>query len=246
MPASDIGLLDVVSKVGERRGVEARGLAVRARLHLPRVARPDGTVGRRLALAEVSRSVRHLSADIAAIRRLVPTGGVRDLDDLRFVVYDDEKAFAVFTHMHYLRSARPGSVNFALVDRSSGLPVALCSATPLDWRRLGSALEQRYGVPVEQIWGYLAGLLVRCRALQRDFQAVGPGAALVSARTAERAPSGHDGGPKSGVHRHQLPSCQLAGVAACQAAALPVPEPAIRQPSAATPGVRYRRSTRAA
>jgi hypothetical protein len=150
LPAS--GFLDVVSKVGERRGVEARGLAVRARLHLPRVARPDGTVGRRLALAEVSRSVRHLSADVTAIRRLVPTGGVRDLEDLRFVVYDDDKAFAVFTHMHYLRSARPGSVNFALVDGSSGLPVALCSATPLDWRRLGSALEQRYGVPVQQIW----------------------------------------------------------------------------------------------
>jgi hypothetical protein len=144
--------LDVARKVAETRGVETRALAVRTRLHLPRVARPDGVVGRRLALAEISRSARHLSADIAAIRALVPTGDARALDDLRFVVYDDEKAFAVFTHMHYLRSARPGSVNFALVDGSSGLPVALCSATLLDWRRLGSALEQRYGVVPEEVW----------------------------------------------------------------------------------------------
>ncbi|TCC05142.1 hypothetical protein [Kribbella soli] len=105
-----------------------------------------------MALAEAIRSARHLSADIAAIRGLVPSGGIRRLDDLRFVVYDDDKAFAVFTHMHYLRSARPGSVNFALVDRSSGLPVALCSATPLDWQRLGGALEQRYGVLLEEVW----------------------------------------------------------------------------------------------
>ncbi|MET9272449.1 hypothetical protein [Kribbella sp. NPDC003557] len=67
-------------------------------------------------------------------------------------MYDDEKAFAIFTHLHYLRSARPGSVNFALVDEVSGLPVALCSATPLDWRRLGSALEQRYGVAPQEVW----------------------------------------------------------------------------------------------
>jgi len=60
------GFVEVVAKVAERRGVDARGLAVRARLHLPRVARSDGTVGRRLALAEVIRSSRHLSADIAA------------------------------------------------------------------------------------------------------------------------------------------------------------------------------------
>jgi len=146
------GFVEVVAKVAERRGVDARGLAVRARLHLPRVARSDGTVGRRLALAEVIRSSRHLSADIAAIRGLVPSGETRGLDDLRFVVYDDDKAFAVFSHLHYLRSARPGSVNFALVDRSSGLPVALCSATPLDWRRLGGALERRFGVPPREVW----------------------------------------------------------------------------------------------
>jgi hypothetical protein len=149
---SESSFLNVVSKVAEGRRLEMRALAVRTRLHLPRVARGDGTVGRRLALAEISRSARRLSADVAAIRAFVPTAEVTGLDELRFAVYDDDRAFAVFTHMHYLRSARPGSLNFALVDVRSGLPVALCSATPLDWRRLGNAIEQRYGVPSERVW----------------------------------------------------------------------------------------------
>lgn len=149
---SDSIFTDVVTKVAQRRKVESRALAVRSRLHLPRVVRRDGSVGRRMALAEVSRSARHLSDDVAAVRGLVPAGEVRDLADLRFVVYDDDRAFSVFTHLHYLRSARPGSVNFALVDRTSGSPIALCSATQLDWARLGRAIESAYGVPVDRVW----------------------------------------------------------------------------------------------
>ncbi|WP_410787342.1 hypothetical protein [Kribbella sp. C-35] len=145
-------LMDVVAGVAKTRNVDARELAVRTLLHLPRVARRDGTVGRRLALAEISRGVRHLSADIAAIRALVPTRVVDDVSDLRFQVYDDDKAFLVLTHMHYLRSARPDSTNFALVDRRSRLPVALCSATQLDWQRVGDRLGRLYGVPFERMW----------------------------------------------------------------------------------------------
>jgi hypothetical protein len=94
-----------------------------------------------------------LSGDIAAIRALVPTTVVDSPRELEFVRYaKDATPFAVFTHLHYLRSARPDSLNFALVDRSSRVPIALCSATALDWRRLGSTLHRQYGVPPEQIW----------------------------------------------------------------------------------------------
>ncbi|MGW7679683.1 Mom family adenine methylcarbamoylation protein [Kribbella sp. NPDC054772] len=141
-----------MSAVAKSRSVEERALAVRTLLHLPRIARHDGHVGRRLALAEISRSARHLSADIAAVRALVPTSAAERVAELMFDKYEDDKAFAIFTHLHYLHSARPGALNFALLDRHTELPIALCSANLLDWQRLGHGLERWYGVPMDRVW----------------------------------------------------------------------------------------------
>lgn len=134
-----------------RNGLEPRALTVRTLLQMPRVARPDGSVSRRQVLTELRRSADDLRADHAMIRRLVPTNRF-PLQDLRFVEYDAVEAAAIFSNLHYLRSARDDSRNFALVDPVYGLPVSLCSVSPMEWMRVGRQIQSQFGTPIERIW----------------------------------------------------------------------------------------------
>ncbi|MEU4193875.1 hypothetical protein AB0E69_18390 [Kribbella sp. NPDC026611] len=127
--------------------VPTRALSVRGLLHLPLLVRPDGRVSRRDVADELHRTADRLRDDLRSVDALIP----RDefpLSDLRFVRLKNDVADEVFGRLHYLRSARAGSVNFALVDPLSGRPVTLCSVSPLEWMRVGRQLQKQFGVPL--------------------------------------------------------------------------------------------------
>lgn len=145
------GFADLVSAAAERYDVPFRALSVRALLHLPRLARADGTVTRQHLRAELNRNADRLKHDQRSITDLIPTDRYQ-LSDLRFVRLTNAVADQIFARLHYLRSARPGSMNFALVDPLRRLPVSLCSVSPLEWKRVGRQLQSQFGVPVGAAW----------------------------------------------------------------------------------------------
>ncbi|MGC4943006.1 hypothetical protein [Kribbella sp. DT2] len=142
---------ELVSSCARRHGVEPRALAVRTLLQLPRVAAHSGRILRRDLDAELRNSAVQLQADQAKVLDLVPTYR-HPLKDLRFVECETADAEAIFGNLHYLRSARPGSRNFALVDPPHRRPVTVCSVSPLDWALVGKQLSRQFGVPVERMW----------------------------------------------------------------------------------------------
>ncbi|QNE22400.1 hypothetical protein F1D05_36520 [Kribbella qitaiheensis] len=140
------------SEVALKLKVERRALIVRTLLHLPRVADDNGQVGWQLAQAELKRCAEELRADQAKVRGLVSTDSF-PLQDLVFKGdYDSTEAETIFSHLHYLRSARQGSRNYALVDPMYGLPVSLCSVSPLEWKLVGRQLSKQFQIPAAKIW----------------------------------------------------------------------------------------------
>jgi len=142
---------DPLSAVAEKYGVAPRALTVRTLLHLPRLARSDGTVGEKQVRAELKRNAERLRRDHQAIDALIPTDRY-PLTDLEFVRLGGGQAHQIFSTLHYLRSARAGSLNFALVDPVRRLPVTLCSVSPLEWLRVGRQLQSQFGVPLGAAW----------------------------------------------------------------------------------------------
>ena len=124
---------------------------VRTLLHLPRLARIDGTIKESQLIAELHRSAERLRRDQQQVQGLVSKNEF-ELCDLRFVRFGNAEADRIFSALHYLRSARAGSLNFALVDPVHHLPVTLCSVSPLEWVRVGRQLELQFGVPMETAW----------------------------------------------------------------------------------------------
>ncbi|MEV8371837.1 hypothetical protein AB0P21_03820 [Kribbella sp. NPDC056861] len=106
---------------------------------------------RRQVDAELRNCAVGLRADQAGIADLISADRF-ELQDLRFVEYDDRNAARIFKHLHYLRSARAGSRNYALVDPMRGLPVTLCSVSPLEWALVARQLSSQFGVPRERAW----------------------------------------------------------------------------------------------
>jgi hypothetical protein len=147
----DSPFTELVARSATSHRVEPRALTVRTLLHLPRVAGHSGRLTRRQLDAELRNCAVGLRADQGEILDLVPTDGYL-LRDLRFVSYDDRNAARIFGHLHYLRSARAGSKNYALVDPLHGRPVSLCSVSPLQWSVVGRQLRSQFGVPPERVW----------------------------------------------------------------------------------------------
>jgi len=141
----------MLAAAASRHNVPSRALSVRVLLHLPRLARMDGTMSRREIAAELNRNAARLHHDQRSINDLIPTDRYH-LSDLRFVRLTNDVADQVFARLHYLRSARAGSMNFALVDPLSRLPVTLCSVSPLEWMRVGRQLQSQFGVPLGAAW----------------------------------------------------------------------------------------------
>lgn len=131
-------------------GVDRRALAVRTRLHLPCYTNPAGQVSYQKAVSVVVRNAARLRKDQRAVRDLIPRREY-ELSDLEFRQIGAE-ADRVFDSLHYLRNARQGSLNFALVDKNTGTPLTLCSASPLEWKRVAEQLVLQFGVPQDAVW----------------------------------------------------------------------------------------------
>jgi hypothetical protein len=140
-----------VDVTARKVGVDPRALSVRVLLHLPRVATLTGEMTRDQLDRELFHNSRQLREDVRAAGDLVSAREFA-LQDLVFAPIPAERAEAVFRSLHYLKSARPGSVNFALLDPVGRLPVSLCSVSPLESRRVGGQIHARFGVPPERIW----------------------------------------------------------------------------------------------
>ncbi len=142
---------ELVARSAVEYGVEPRALSVRTLLQLPRVARYNGCLRQRDLAAELRASAVSLRADQDAIAALIPVHSF-PLQDLRFVEYRGPETAAIFGRLHYLRSARAGSRNFALIDPIHQLPITLCSVSPLEWAVVGRQLRGQFGLPIERVW----------------------------------------------------------------------------------------------
>jgi hypothetical protein len=132
-------------------GVEPRALAVRALLQLPRVATHDGWIAGWRVQRELRLSALRLRSDTQAVRIHLPMERF-ELHDLVFEQIPSSRATPVLTSLHYLRSARPDSLYFALVDPIHSLPVSLCSVSPLVWKRLANRISAQFAIRVGQVW----------------------------------------------------------------------------------------------
>ncbi len=148
-PASSFAVL--ASEVARGVGVEPRALAVRALLHLPRVASYKGWVTRWQAQKQLRISAERLRRDAWAARSHLPTEKF-PLRELAFELIEPSRAVPVLMSLHYLQSVRPHSVYFALVDPIKRLPVSLCSVSPLEWKCVGIQLRTRFGIRPERVW----------------------------------------------------------------------------------------------
>ncbi len=142
---------DWAAEVAKNFAVDLRTLTVRALLLLPRIAsRRKGTIGERQIRAELKAAARQLRADERRTDHLVPNTRF-ELRDLKFAEIMPEAANAVLAARHYLRSARPGSTCYALLEPRAGLPVSICTVSPLQWRRVGVQLRGQFGMVQEEI-----------------------------------------------------------------------------------------------
>jgi hypothetical protein len=141
----------LVSDTAARMGVESRALAVRALLQLPRVASPSGWIGRRNLEREIQKSAQGLRVDARAAQDYLPVGSFA-LADLSFEQIDSDRADAVFKSLHYLRSARAGSLNFGLVDPINRRPVSLVSMSRLEWSCVRNEICAQFDMAPGAIW----------------------------------------------------------------------------------------------
>jgi hypothetical protein len=142
---------ELVSLNAREAKVDPRALGVRTLLHLPRVATAGGRVSKIQIERELSRSARLLRRDAAAVLQLVPDRKFA-LRELTFVEnFDTVTAGKLFSSLHYLRSARSGSQNFALLDPVEGRPATLCSMSPFEWKRVGNQIYSQFGIPQEAV-----------------------------------------------------------------------------------------------
>ena len=148
-PASSFAVL--ASEVAREVGVEPRALAVRALLHLPRVALYKGWVTRWQAQKELRISAERLRRDAWAARTHLPAEKF-SLHELAFELIEPSRAVPILTSLHYLQSVRPHSVYFALVDPIKRLPVSLCSVSPLEWKCVRGQIWTQFAIRPEQAW----------------------------------------------------------------------------------------------
>jgi hypothetical protein len=141
----------LVGEVAVKLSVEPRALAVRALLHLPRVAYDKGWVTRWHVQRELLVSAERLRSDARTARTHLPSDQSA-LRELFFEEIDASRALPLLTSLHYLRSVRPGSLYFALVDPVRRRPVSLCSVSPLEWRCVADQVCRQFGISRERVW----------------------------------------------------------------------------------------------
>jgi hypothetical protein len=142
-------LADVVTRIAHQFDVPSRALMIRSCQQLPRIAWL-GQVDQTRAEREIRRCAQWLRQDVTAAARYVPRGPFA-LSDLAFARIEEDQADPLLTRLHYLRSVRPDSAHFGLIEPTAGLPVALCSVSALQWPRLERKLDERFGVSAPQV-----------------------------------------------------------------------------------------------
>ena len=148
-PLNPFPTTEIVSRVAEEFDVPARALLARSCQQLPRIAQ-FGRLERRRAEQEIRRCARWLRQDMAEAVGHVPKGPFV-LSELQFTRVDEVQAKPLLVRLHYLRTIRPDSAHFALVEPMSGLPVALCTLSGLQWPRLAQKLGERFGVGMAEV-----------------------------------------------------------------------------------------------
>jgi hypothetical protein len=148
-PTSLFGVL--VSAAAGRVGVDPRALAVRALLHLPRIATSNGWATKWQVERELTISAERLHRDVRAAGSHLPVDNF-PLRDLAFEEIDPSRALPVLTSLHYLRSVRPSSIYFGLIDPVSKLPVNICSISPLQWKCVARWIDAESALRPEQVW----------------------------------------------------------------------------------------------
>lgn len=143
---------ELVGNAARAASVDQRALRVRTLLQLPRVATFSGRVTRAQIERELRHSVRLLRKDTAAAEPMVPQGKFALQELVYAESFDAATASRLFSSLHYLRSARPGSEYFALLDPIQRRPVTICSVVPLDWKRVGSRIQAQFQIPSENVW----------------------------------------------------------------------------------------------
>jgi hypothetical protein len=149
--ASDSHFESMTSEVARQEGVDARALRIRTLLHLPRIAGFSGLMPCRLVKAELGWVARQLGRDVRSTAGLVSTDAF-ELRDLRFASIPASVAAPIVGSRHYLRSVRPDSQYFALLDPMCRQPISICSVSPLQWRRVAGQINTQFGIPGEHIW----------------------------------------------------------------------------------------------
>jgi hypothetical protein len=140
----------LIKAYAHRYDVEPRALSTRALLQLPRVVDVDGRLNLDVVEKILSKCARQLSDDLSAVGEFTSDDRV-PVGDLDFVELRPADAGKIFDHLHYLRNARPGSRNYALVHPLHRYPITLCSVSPLDWALVGRQLERQFGIPPERV-----------------------------------------------------------------------------------------------
>jgi hypothetical protein len=141
----------MVSETASRMRLEPRALAVRTLLHLPRVASQAGWVTKWQVQRELRIGSEQLKGDVWSARTHIPRGKF-PLQDLSFERIDSSRALPILTSLHYLRSARPNSIFFALVDPIDRLPVTLCGISPLQWKCVENQLHSQFAIQPKRVW----------------------------------------------------------------------------------------------
>jgi hypothetical protein len=148
-PVSSFGAL--LSAAARSMGVEPRSLAVRALLHLPRVASSKGWLKKWQVQRELKIRAQGLQRDVTVTRRHLPVERFQ-LCDLKFERIEPSRAVPILMSLHYLRSARSDSLYFALVDPILGLPVTFCSVSQLEWKRVARHIFAQFAIPPARVW----------------------------------------------------------------------------------------------
>jgi hypothetical protein len=151
LAAEDSPFAAMTAETARRKRVDERALRVRTLLHLPRIAGYSGSMPVKAVWAELGRMADQLAEDVRKPSARV-SEAARDLHELKFARVPAELAAPIIASRHYLRSARPESHYFALLDPAERLPVSICSVSPLQWRRVAAQIRMQFGIAPERIW----------------------------------------------------------------------------------------------
>jgi len=139
----------IIDQIAHDVKVPGRALTVLSLMQIPRIAKADDSislVGLKEEVHSMAIKLREDMREFESDGGDWPTG-IDRVSELVFGPLDSDTAEAIFGHLHYLRSYRQDSMAYALFHPKTGLPLAACTVSPLQWENLAQIILQRVGVP---------------------------------------------------------------------------------------------------